>query len=386
VKSNREKLRVLHITSWYPNEKNQKEALWIQRHIQALSEHCHNEILHLGISVSDRWSFRKNASRYFNQILFEVRTRRWILIELVTLLFLLGYVIRLSVNKKFDIINFHIAYPLLANWGILKRFIKIPVVITEHWSAYHLNFNMQGGSKLKRIKNIFHQGLPLIIVSQSLKGDIEKFSGNDNVRSYVIPNVINSKVFYRHPSAITSFGTVFFSVSYWKYPKDPFVILQAFKLFHEQNVKSELRIGGFGPMYDEIRFEVERLALTNAVILLGQLDADRISQEMNKASAFLHSSGYETFSVVCAESLACGTPVIASSVGGIKELVSAENGILVPTNTMADWLSAMQQFQSGVFDREKISLDAIAKFSAENLGKKYYNILKELSGKSGKNA
>jgi L-malate glycosyltransferase len=381
VKSNNKKLRVLHITSWYPNEKNQKEALWIQRHVGALDPYCDNEIIHLGITPSHQWSFQKKSFPHLRQIIFEVKTSRWFLIEFLTSVFLVFYIIRLSVNRKFDILNFHIAYPLLVTWGALSRFIKIPAVITEHWSAYHLNFNMDNGDKLGRIKRIFHHGLPLITVSKALKTDIAKFSGNPDIKSYVVPNVIDKNIFSHRPQSYSPKRMVFLAVSYWKYPKNPLILLQAFKAFHQENKGSELRIGGFGPLYDEVRQQIQTLQLNDAVVLLGSLTSTEISQEMNQASAFLHCSGYETFSVVCAESLACGTPVIASDVGGIKELIAEDNGILVSNNTVIEWREAMQRFQTSRFDRVKISQNAVNRFSAEAVGNTYYNILCELTNR-----
>ena len=40
-------MKVLHITTWYPNKGNSKEALWIKRHIDALNSYCDNEIWHI---------------------------------------------------------------------------------------------------------------------------------------------------------------------------------------------------------------------------------------------------------------------------------------------------------------------------------------------------
>ena len=63
-----------------------------------------------------------------------------------------------------------------------------------------------------------------------------------------------------------------------------------------------LKVGGYGPLWDEMNNYVQENNLHESIILLGKLSKSEIALEMNRASAFLHNSNYETFSVVCAES------------------------------------------------------------------------------------
>jgi glycosyltransferase involved in cell wall biosynthesis len=55
------------------------------------------------------------------------------------------------------------------------------------------------------------------------------------------------------------------------------------------------------------------------------------------ASVFVCPSIYEPFGIINLEAMACGTPVVASSVGGIKEVVvHGETGFLVPLKQMTE--------------------------------------------------
>lgn len=129
----------------------------------------------------------------------------------------------------------------------------------------------------------------------------------------------------------------------------------------------------------EINALVENHGLQESVRLLGQLDAADLAREMQTSVAFLHCSAYETFSVVCAEALSCGTPVIASAVGGLLEMIDADNGILVPWNTVEAWCRAFDQYVAGQFDRQAIAKRACEKFSGEVVGSQYLNILQRVA-------
>jgi len=98
------------------------------------------------------------------------------------------------------------------------------------------------------------------------------------------------------------------------------------------------------------------------------------------SEAFIHCSQYETFSVVCAEALCCGTPVIASDVGGIKEYIHNRNGILVKENNCETYYFAINQFMQNhdFYDRKSISNEAVGRFSEDIVGNLYFQTLSDI--------
>jgi glycosyltransferase involved in cell wall biosynthesis len=57
----------------------------------------------------------------------------------------------------------------------------------------------------------------------------------------------------------------------------------------------------------------------------------------SSASVFVCPSIYEPFGIINLEAMACGTPVVASAVGGIKEVVvDGETGFLIPLEQMKE--------------------------------------------------
>lgn len=78
----------------------------------------------------------------------------------------------------------------------------------------------------------------------------------------------------------------------------------------------------------------EEEGISNRVNFTGRRGRDHISTYMSAADVFISTPWYEPFGITPVEAMACGTPVIGSSVGGIKyTVVDGETGYLVPPNS-----------------------------------------------------
>ena len=73
------------------------------------------------------------------------------------------------------------------------------------------------------------------------------------------------------------------------------------------------------------------LGITDLVTFLGAHDQDKLHHYYSAAEMVIMPSHYESFGMVALEAMACGTPVIASEVGGLAHLVrNDKNGLHVP--------------------------------------------------------
>jgi D-inositol-3-phosphate glycosyltransferase len=73
------------------------------------------------------------------------------------------------------------------------------------------------------------------------------------------------------------------------------------------------------------------LAVEQTVVFLGRRDQDKLPYYYSAAELVVMPSHYESFGMVALESMACGTPVIASEVGGLAYLVKdGETGFTIP--------------------------------------------------------
>jgi len=80
-----------------------------------------------------------------------------------------------------------------------------------------------------------------------------------------------------------------------------------------------------------LRAEVDELGLNAVVQFVGGVEQTQLAEYYRAADVTVMPSTYESFGLVAVESLACGTPVVASRVGGLATIVrDGENGALVP--------------------------------------------------------
>src|SRR5204863_6363885 len=92
-----------------------------------------------------------------------------------------------------------------------------------------------------------------------------------------------------------------------------------------------LVIAGDGPDRDALERHAQDVGVADRVSFLGAQPRRRVVELFHAADAAILSSSWENFPHTVVEALAAGTPVLATRVGGVAEVVhDAENGLLFP--------------------------------------------------------
>jgi len=106
-----------------------------------------------------------------------------------------------------------------------------------------------------------------------------------------------------------------------------------------------LAIAGDGPERERLRRRARELGLDGRARFLGAVSRETVLRLFRAADASLLSSSWENFPHTVVEALAVGTPVIATAVGGVPEVVrDEENGLLVPPNDPDALAAAIRRF------------------------------------------
>lgn len=139
--------------------------------------------------------------------------------------------------------------------------------------------------------------------------------------------------------------------------------------------------GGVGPSFDA---RVRELGIGPQVVRLGFLeDEAELAQAYAEARVAVLPSDYEAFGLVLLEALAQGTPVIASRVGGIPEIVEdGRSGLLVPPGDVPALAEALEKLWSepGLGRRlgEAGRAEVVPRYSWENLAERLDRIYREV--------
>lgn len=112
--------------------------------------------------------------------------------------------------------------------------------------------------------------------------------------------------------------------------KNQFLLLEAFYKVCNRLSETYLILVGDGPMMKELSFSAEQMGIADQVRLVGY--REDVLDLLSSFDVFVLSSLSEGLSVALLEAMSVGIPVIATDVGGNKDILQAgHNGILVPT-------------------------------------------------------
>jgi len=253
-------------------------------------------------------------------------------------------------------------------------------------------------SSILREKVTWENADAIIANSQSLKKELINLYDIPRKNVHVVYNGVDLRTFFpreSRESILKALGLdlksyIILYLGGFRLVKGPVQIVEAMQKIHErfQDIRL-LFVGGSHPLdkrHVKALPKAFRFLREKGVIhLIGNISHSRLPEYYSAADTVVVPSIYDTFPKVVLESMACGTPVIVSNVGGIQELVTdEETGILVSPNNEDELASAIIRIVSDPSLRKKISSKAKKlveeQFSWENIAKQtlivYNNLLK----------
>lgn len=145
------------------------------------------------------------------------------------------------------------------------------------------------------------------------------------------------------------------------------------------------RVAGDGPLRRRLENLVARLEISERFKILGRLDRRQMLEEYQSAELFLLTSHYEGLPTTVLEAMACGTPCLSTSIGGVRDLIKDdENGFLVTVGDIASMAEKLLDILADPARIKGVSKEArnviIKRFCWESLAVRYESVYEEVVG------
>jgi N-acetyl-alpha-D-glucosaminyl L-malate synthase BshA len=233
--------------------------------------------------------------------------------------------VEVALYEKLDLLHVHYAIPHASSAYLAKQMLKgkrdIKVITTLHGTDITL-VGLEP-SFLPLVKFSTEQSDGVTAVSRFLK---EKTLINYSIEKdiEVIPNFVDTKLYrpqkdcaFREHLAPEGEKIIVHTSNFRPVKRVPDTI----RIFDQvvKEIPSKLVLVGDGPDRSECERLCRELHLCDHIKFLGKQDG--LVEILNAADLFLIPSQSESFGLAALEAMACGVPVVATSVGGLPELI-----------------------------------------------------------------
>jgi glycosyltransferase involved in cell wall biosynthesis len=238
------------------------------------------------------------------------------------------------------------ASALIASWGfpdavaasMLNTFFRLPFFVKVHGTD--VNENIKYGVRSRLMRKWLNKAKRIFCASNALAEALNQ-QGIVKEKLLVNYNGVNPEIFY--PAVKDTKKVSFVFVGSLITTKGVNELFEAFLTCQKKNPELTLDILGEGPMKSVLTDKIKELGVGEHIKLHGSVSLPNVAEFIRNASVLILPSYREGVPNVLLESFACGTPVIATRVGGIPEVVNQDVGILVDEKNSEQLANAMNE-------------------------------------------
>lgn len=293
------------------------------------------------------------------------------------------------VRLRPHILHCHSYYASLAALVLRAARVQIPIVYTVH-------ANIRSGMQLsdRVIHWVMQRCEQITAVSREAAASVETFRGR-GMSPCVIPNGVDlsriqvadsmTKAAVRSELGMQAGGKLILMVAALNRDKDHPTLLRAFSEVRQRIGNSQLWLAGEGPERDNLLRLCAELAIGRCVTFCGsRSDVNRL---LAGVDVFVLSSHREGMPMSVLEACCAGVPVIASNVGGMKDLKDSGLEILLtPRSDVGALRNALLLAASAEFSAsaKRQAERARQRFSIERTGEEYLELYRAVQAGSGR--
>lgn len=272
------------------------------------------------------------------------------------------FVKKLCKIHEINIIDSHFTYPDGVAATTLAKELGIASTITMRGTEVpHSN----DPKKLPQLKKAWSDASHVIAVSQSLK-NVALEHGISDEHVTVVGNGIDTEKFIplektkaKESLGISAESPVLATVGGLVYRKGFHRVIDCLPQLKKEhpNIKY-LIVGGAsleGNIEDELKSQADKLGVKDSVVFCGPQPPKELHKYLSAADVFVLATANEGWANVLLEALACGTPVVATDVGGNSEVINHSNlGQIVPFGVHDKLFDALNNSLTKEWDSQEL--------------------------------
>jgi len=337
-------LKILFISSWFPNKLEPTNGNFVQRHAEAVATLHDVEILH---TIGDY--NQKKTYVFDDKIINGIRT---LIIYYKNsknpvqnfLRRMKAYKMGFARMQKPNLIHANVLHNNMLFAVYLKKKYKIPFVVSEHWTSLQQENLGKTSVNIKRIAKYIAKHADYILpVSENLKESLHTLGIKTPMK--VISNVVNTAVF-------------------------------DIKITEKKQTTKFLHVSSLIP-----RKRPDKIIETVHKLKENEISYSEVAEKMQASDCFILFSDNETQGCVILESYACGKPVIATAVGGVPEFIKPGLGVLIEKANEQELYSSMKDFidnKTKFEEPEMLRKFVVDRFSKESIAEQFAKIYEEV--------
>ncbi len=240
----------------------------------------------------------------------------------------------------------------------VARALDVPCVVGALGSDIHVRSGLSSLLTRRTIRSVD----ALVTVSEAMRRTAIDEFGARPADVHTIVNGFNTSVFHprsravmRSELAIAQDSKVIVYVGRFVAAKGMHELIAAFRQLSASDPRVRLVLVGDGVMREELVALARAAGGADRVLMTGGLEPDAVARWICAADVLTLPSWSEGYPNVVVEAIACGRPVVATDVGGTREIIDASNGILIPPRDPVVLANALGKALATHWDEDAIA-------------------------------